>query len=115
MRLKKINDSETSAKKLRFADNIDVKFDFVVPPYRIGNFFCGLHRDSALVDNHPILFEHYGNLTSDLLDVSQIDAAIGLSLGRNGDEYDLGFIDSVLDTAGKLQATRRHIPQNQLL
>src|SRR5258707_14960189 len=66
-----------------------------------------------MVDSQ-MMSEHCRSLTSDLLDVSQIDAAIASRRGGNSDEYDLGVIDSVFDAAAKLQASRRHIPQNQL-
>ncbi len=109
-----IGNGAALAKKFRIADNIEVDIHFVVPPDRIGHFFSGLHWHSALVDDHPVFFEHRSNLASDPLDVSQIHTAVGLRRGWNGDEYDLRVIDSLFDAAGKLQAMRRDIPQNQL-
>src|SRR5438477_5704113 len=87
----------------------------VVSLDRLGHFFSGFYRNSALIHYYSIARKNDGDLPCDLLDVAEIDLSIWLLWRWHGDKNDLRIIDAFLDAFGKAQPLCRNVAMDDLL
>ena len=77
-------------------------------------FSPGLYRHRALVDDHAITGEHAGDFARDLLDVTEVDTAVGILRSWHGNENHLRVIDPVLNAAAEAQPLGGNVAMHDL-
>src|SRR5438105_9078740 len=112
--LHQIADRAAFTEKFRIAHHIELGSMSIVAFDRFGYFLARFYRNGAFVDKYPVIGQHPGNFARHFLNKTEIDAAVMLRWGRDGDEDDLRILDPFLDAAAKAQPLGRDITMDEL-
>ncbi len=108
VRFHQVLDRGTFAQEFGIAHHINVRAGIAAAD-GLGHFFTGLDRDGAFVHDDAVFLDVDGDFAGDAFDKAQIDAAVGLRRGWNGDEDHLGSGDGLADGGRKGEPARRHV------
>src|SRR5437868_11638091 len=111
--LHQIADGTAFAQKFRIADDIELRPMSIVALDRFGYFLACFYRNRAFIDNYPVVGQDPGNFARHFLNKTEIDAAVVLGRGRNGDEDNLRILHSFLNATGEVQSLRRNITMDE--
>ena len=104
IRMHEIGNCTTFAQKFGIADDVEVCAVTIVSLDRFSHLFACFHRHRAFVHDHPIIRQHARDFARDFLEKAQIDIAISLLWGWNGDKNDLCVVHAVLNAAAETQS-----------
>ncbi len=110
-----VGHSAAFAEEFRIADDVELDAGFAVAADGVGDFFPGFNRDRAFIDNHAVFGHDLGDAAGDFFDIDQIDAAVFLGRGGDGDEDDLGSGNGVLDGGSEGKASGLDVFADQFL
>src|SRR5438309_622851 len=111
--LHQIADGAAFAQKFRIANDIELRSMSIVAFDRFGYFLARFYRNRAFVDNYPVISQHPGNFARHFLNKTEIDAAVMLRRGRDGDEDNLRILDPFLDATSEAQPLGRNITMDE--
>src|ERR1700730_14754962 len=112
VRVHQVGHRAAFAQKLGIADHIEFRTMLVIAFNGLANLFAGFDWHRALVDDHAIARQDAGDLTRDLFDKAEIDAAVRLLRSRHSDEDNLRVFNAILNTAAEPKPLRRNISVN---
>lgn len=94
----------------------DVEFDgwFGVAADGLGDAFAGSDGDGAFVDDDAVAIEADGDFSGDFFDVAEVDAAVWLGWGGDGDEDDFAEADAFFCGGGEVEAVGDDVFANEL-
>lgn len=102
--LHEVFDGEAFAKEFWIADDVELDFRFAIAGDGFGDFLAGLYRDGAFINDYFVTFHRAGDVAGDALDEGEVDGAVGLGRGGDGDEDNVGIADAIIGGGGEGEA-----------